>query len=102
MALETGDHQRAIAIAEGLHPEVHPHRGSQALYWVDYGRALAKVRSRRNDATLAFRRAERISPPYLRQDLAARETLAELVARSKQDAVGRELRGMAYRAGLPV
>jgi hypothetical protein len=36
------------------------------------------------------------------RDPAARETLAELVARSKQDAVGRELRGMAYRAGLPV
>jgi DNA-binding XRE family transcriptional regulator len=101
VALETGDHQRAISIAEGLHPEVHPHRGSQALYWVDYGRALARVRNRRNDAALAFRRAERISPPYLRQDLAARGTLAELVARSKQDVVGRELRGMAYRAGLP-
>jgi hypothetical protein len=101
VALETGDHQRAIAIAEDLHPEVHPHRGSQALYWVDYGRALARVRNRLNDAALAFRRAERISPPYLRQDMAARETLAELVARSKQDVVGRELRGMAYRSGLP-
>lgn len=102
VALETGDHQRAIAIAEDLHPEVHPHRGSQALYWVDYGRALARVRNRLNDAALAFRRAERISPPYLHQDMTARDTLAELVARSKQDAVGRELRGMAYRAGLPV
>jgi hypothetical protein len=32
----------------------------------------------------------------------ARETLAELIMRSRQDAVGKELRGMVYRAGLPV
>ncbi|MBV9161153.1 MAG: hypothetical protein JO281_06295 [Pseudonocardiales bacterium] len=60
------------------------------------------MRNRLHDAALAFRRAERVSPHHLRQDLAARETLAELVARSRQDAVGRELRGMACRAGLPV
>jgi len=102
VALEGGDHERAIAVAENLHPEVHPHRGSQALYWVDYGRALAKVRSRRDEAALALRRAERISPPYLHRDPLAREALGVLVARSKQDAVARELRGMAYRVGLPV
>jgi hypothetical protein len=28
--------------------------------------------------------------------------LAELLLRSRRDALGRELRGMAYRAGLPV
>ena len=100
VALECGDYGRAVAIAESLHPEVHPHRGSQALYWVDYGRALARVRNRRDDAALALRRAERIAPPYVHRDPAARETLAGLLARSKQDAVGRELRGMAYRAGL--
>jgi hypothetical protein len=32
----------------------------------------------------------------------AREVLAELVVQSRRDAVDRELRGMAYRAGLPV
>jgi hypothetical protein len=64
--------------------------------------ALAKVWSRRDQAALALRRAERISPPYLHRDTYARETLAELLAQSKQDAVGRELCGMAYRAGLPV
>jgi hypothetical protein len=32
----------------------------------------------------------------------AREVIAELLAHSRRDAVGRELRGLAYRAGLPV
>jgi hypothetical protein len=31
-----------------------------------------------------------------------RDTLAELVAHSKDDALGRQVRSMAYRAGLPV
>lgn len=102
VALERRDYGRAVTIAEGLCPEVHPHRGSQALYWVDYGRALTRLRGRRDDAALALRRAERISPPYVQRDPIARETLGELVARSKHDVVGRELRGMAHRAGLSV
>jgi hypothetical protein len=101
-ALETGDYDRVVAIAEGLHPEAHPLRGRQALYWVNYGQALARLRGRHDEAALALRRAERISPNHVRHHVGARETLSELVARAKQDAMGRELRGMAYRAGLLV
>lgn len=101
-ALELGDHERAVAIAEGLRPEVHPNRARRAVYWLDYGRALARVRGRHNDAVLAFRRAETISPLHLHRNTVNRDALAMLVARSRQDAIGRELRGMAYRAGLPV
>lgn len=69
---------------------------------MDYGRLLARLRGRRNDAVRALRRAETISPNRVRRNPFARDTLAELVARSRDDALGRELRGMAYRAGLPV
>jgi hypothetical protein len=101
-ALEAGDHERAVATAQGLHPEAHPNLPRQATYWVDYGRALARARGRQDDAVMAFHRAETISPLHLHRSPLARDTLAELVARSRRDAVGRELRGMAYRAGLPV
>jgi len=100
--LETGDHEQAVAIAESLRPEVHPNLPRRAAYWVDYGRALARVRGRQHDAVMAFHRAETISPLHLHRSPLARDTLAELVARSRRDAIGRELRGMAYRAGLPV
>jgi hypothetical protein len=50
----------------------------------------------------ALRRAELISPARVHRHPFTREILAELVARSQHNAVGRELRGMAYRAGLPV
>jgi hypothetical protein len=71
----------------------------QAGYWVTYGRALAlaRVRGRRDDAVAALRRAEEISPYRLYRDFFA----TELIARSREDSLGRELRGMAHRAGLP-
>ncbi|MGH3777655.1 MAG: helix-turn-helix domain-containing protein [Pseudonocardiaceae bacterium] len=100
--LEAGDHERAATIAEGLNPQVHPNRSRQAAYWIDYGRSLARLRGRHNDAVMALRRAEVLSPLHTLRNPFIRDTIAELLARARRDAVGRELRGMAYRAGLPV
>ncbi len=100
--LDVNDYEQAVRVGEGLHPEAHLPRLVQADYWVNYGRALARVRRRRDDAIVAFRRAEEISPHRLYRDPFATDVIAELLARSRRDAVGRELRGMAYRAGLPV
>ncbi len=101
VALEAGDHARAAATAEGLDPRLIPSPQRQAAYWSDYGRALARLRGRTDAAVAALRQAEAISPARLRHPW-VRETLSELVSRSRRDAAGRELRGMAYRAGLPV
>jgi hypothetical protein len=52
---------------------------------------------------MALRRAELIHPQKVHRDLMVRDVIAELVARARRDSpLGRELRGMAYRAGLPV
>ncbi|MBV9312607.1 MAG: helix-turn-helix transcriptional regulator [Pseudonocardia sp.] len=103
VALEFGDHENAVANAEQLHPERHPHRGSQALYWVHYGRALSRLRGRRDDAVLALRRAELISPHQVQRDPLARDVVGELLAHSGRDSpVARELRMMARRADLPI
>lgn len=101
-AMEAGDHERAAVIAEDLNPQLHPNRSRQAAYWIDYGRALARLRGRHHDAVIAFRRAETVSPLHTLRNPFVRDVLAELVVRARRDAVGRELRGMAYRAGLPV
>lgn len=102
VALESGDHSRATAVAETIRPEslINPTR--RATYWTGYGRALARMRGRQNEAVMALRRAEKISPGKVLRNPLARDIIGELVARSRRDAVGRELRGMAYRAGLPV
>jgi hypothetical protein len=100
-ALEAKDYERTVTLAETVIPQRIRASSRRAGYWMNYGRALARVR-RREDAVLALYRAEKISPQEVRRNPFVRETLAELLARSRRDASGRELRGMAYRAGLPV
>ena len=100
--LETGDYARAAAVAERIDPRRIPSPQRRAACWADYGRPLTRIRGRRDDAVWALRRAELISPARVHRHPFTRQILAELVARSRRDAVGRELRGMAYRAGLPV
>ncbi len=100
--LEVGDHERVAALAKDLNPNAHPYAERRSAYWRDYGRALARVKGRLDDAVMAFRRAEQIHPHRVQRDPFAREVLAELLLRSPRGAVGRELRGMAYRAGLPM
>jgi hypothetical protein len=72
----------------------------RAAYWSDYGRALTRMRGRVADASAALLQAERISSHRLRHPF-IRETLAELRSRAPRGVVGREIRGMAHRAGLP-
>jgi transcriptional regulator with XRE-family HTH domain len=102
-AREAGDHERVVSTAEALRPDVYADRSREADYWVNYGGALSKLRGRSDDAVLAFRRAEVISPHHLHRDPFVREALAGLLARSRRDfPAERQLRRMAYRAGLPV
>ncbi len=101
-AMEVADHEQAARVAEGLAAQTHPLRSRQADYWVTYGRALARLRGRRNDAVHALRNAELILPHYVQRDPLVRDVLAELYPHARDDAIGRELRGMAFRAGLPV
>ena len=100
-ALEGRDYERTVALAETVTPERIRASARRTAYWMDYGRALARIR-RRDDAVAALRRAEKISPDEVPRHPFVREVLGELLARSRRDASGRELREMAYRAGLPV
>lgn len=101
-ALETADYEGAAATAESLIPEEHPSRERQATYWMDYGRALARLRGRQDDAVRALRRAEDLMPIRVLRNPFAREVIAELLTRTRRNEIGRELRRMAFRAGLPV
>ena len=98
--LEVGDYTKAARIGAGLHSFDALAPLDQADYWVTYGRALARVRDRRDDAALALRRAEGISPHRLYRDPFARDLIAELLSRSRGPAVDPDLHNMARRAGL--
>jgi hypothetical protein len=93
---------QAASIARDVHPERHPFLTGRADYWMHYGRALAQLPGRRDDAVRALRTAEDIFPVRVRRNPLARNVIATLLPGTRRDAIGVELRGMAHRAGLPV
>ncbi|MGH3868019.1 MAG: helix-turn-helix domain-containing protein [Pseudonocardiaceae bacterium] len=102
VGLETGEPDRAVSIAaNNVAPQRHRPQ-AQVRYWTYYGRALARLRGRHDDAARALRRAEAIHPHRVQRDPFVREVLAELLTQTRRDSpAGRELRAMAHRAGLP-
>ena len=100
-ALEANEPDQAVSIAQSLHPDRYPCAVSQAYYWMNYGRALAQLRGRRDDAVRALRTAEDIFPTKVRRDPLIRDTIATLLPGTRRDAIGTELRRMAHRTGLP-
>lgn len=102
LALEAREPDRAVRIGDGVRPQEISIVARKAGYWMEYGQALARTRGRQDEAVRALRTAEQLFPERVRRNPFVRGALAELLPRSRRDAVGRELRGMAYRAGLPV
>jgi hypothetical protein len=86
-----------------MNPEAHVNRSRWAAYWADYGQALARLRGRHDDAVMALRRAELISPHRIQRNPIIRNVLTVLLRHSRRGSpADQELRGMARRAGLPV
>ena len=103
LALEANEPDRAVSIAERLRPERNPFPVNRVYHWVGYGRALARLRGRHDDAVRALRRAETIYPLRVQRDPFVREALAVLLPRTRRDSpAGQELEGMAHRSGLPM
>jgi len=101
LAVEAGDGASAVQLARTVDPTRIPSAGRQAGYWSDLGRALAMDRRTRGEAVRALRKAEELAPLSVRADHYVRETVLDLMRRSRQDHAGAELRGMAYRMGVP-
>ena len=101
LALEAKEPDRAVSIAQNVHPERHPYPVGQAQYWVYYGRALSQLPGRHHDAARALCNAERIHPHRVRRDPFVRDTLAVLLRHSRRgSSTDQELREMGRRAGL--
>ncbi|MCP3802280.1 helix-turn-helix domain-containing protein [Allokutzneria sp. A3M-2-11 16] len=102
VALEAGEYATAAKIAPTVNPEALSSPTRKAAYWREYGRALARLPKQHDAAVMMLREAEKISPTRIHRHPFIRSVLSELLAKVKGNAVRRELRGMAYRAGLPV
>ncbi|MGH3978250.1 MAG: hypothetical protein ACRDRZ_04495, partial [Pseudonocardiaceae bacterium] len=78
LALEAGEPDRALSIARGVQPQRFPFATRQAAYWVDVGRAAARLRDRRDDAVRAFLAAEDLFPTRVYRNPFARDAIAGL------------------------
>ncbi|MGH3911512.1 MAG: helix-turn-helix domain-containing protein [Pseudonocardiaceae bacterium] len=102
IAVELGEPGRARELARQVNLAQVPSPTRQAMFWADLGRGMAQERTNRDDAVGALLRAEKIAPQRIRTNPFVRETIGDLMRRAQREAVGRELRGMAYRMGLGV
>ena len=101
LALEADEPDQSVNIAREVDPRRHPFPVNRTFYWIHVGRALSKLSGRGDDAVRALRTAERIFPTAVLRHQGVREVLGEmLTGGSVRGAMGVELRGMAYRAGL--
>lgn len=101
VALEQGEHERAAELCEQVDLSALP-AGRQVTAYIGRARAVSQLPKRRGEAVLALRAAERISPDSVHRAPGVRRLLGELVTRTRDEALGRELRGLAYRAGVAV
>ncbi|MFC5946568.1 XRE family transcriptional regulator, partial [Micromonospora harpali] len=71
-----------------------------ASFYADWGRALAQLPARGRDAVAKIRQAEALAAEQVRNNPLVRETVSNLLSRGRGPAVGRDLRGLAYRFGI--
>jgi transcriptional regulator with XRE-family HTH domain len=74
----------------------------RAFFWADVGRGLAQVRGREGDAVRMLRRSEDLAPQRIRSLNLIQRMVGELIGRPMKAADERELRGLAFRVGIPV
>jgi transcriptional regulator with XRE-family HTH domain len=101
VAVESGDGGRAAEIAESIEPRIIPSRGRQKDYYLELGRGLAQDHKNDRAALQALRKAEDLAPQETRSNPLVRDVVSSMLARARRDAAGRELRGIAYRMGMP-
>jgi hypothetical protein len=100
LAVERGEGGKVRELARGIDTRDVASATRRAAFYTDLGRGLATERAYRQEAVTALRTAERLAPQRVRANPFAREIVTDLMRRARRDAVGRELRGMAYRMGL--
>ncbi|QXJ21682.1 helix-turn-helix transcriptional regulator [Actinomadura graeca] len=103
IGVEVGQSGGAVLrLAEAVDEEtISVRRSRHAAFLADVGRGLARDPGCQREATGWLRRAEAVAPQRIRNSTAVHETVGVMLAQAKAAAVGRELRGMAARMGVP-
>ena len=100
MECDGGDPGRAVEIANGTDSQRLPMPGRLACFYLDTGRALARISGKDRAAVRALTTAERIAPQRVRNSPFAVEAARALLERARRNAAWPELRGFCERVGI--
>ncbi|MFD7157978.1 helix-turn-helix domain-containing protein [Kribbella sp. NPDC059898] len=100
IALEAGDHVKAAEVAAEVPLADIPSKTRRLRFLIDHARALHGLRGRDDEVTHLLTKAEKMGSTRTRHNIWAREMVSEILMRSRRDAGGRELRGLADRMGM--
>lgn len=100
IALESEDPVKAAEVASQVRLEDIPAKSRRSSFLIDYARALHALGSRDDEVVKLLRKAEKLGADRFRHNVWAREIVTEILHRSRRDAGGYELRGIADRMGM--
>lgn len=98
-AVEAGNAEQALAYADAIEPRQLASNNRRAALRMEKARAYAML-GKDADAVRELRQAERLSPAQTRHHPLIRELVSDVLARSRREAGGRDLRGIAWRMNL--
>ena len=101
ISAERGETGSTLHLANTVREENLTVRSRKADFLAQVGRGLSREPKMQAEAVRWLSRAEQTAPQRIRNSPAVRETVAFLLDRATATAVGRELRGMAARMGVP-
>jgi transcriptional regulator with XRE-family HTH domain len=99
LLVEAGNASEALACADQVRPEMLASNLRRAGLGVERARAHAMLGADAG-AIVSLRQAERFSPVMVRNNVMARELVADMLTRARREAGGRDLRGLAWRMNL--
>jgi transcriptional regulator with XRE-family HTH domain len=99
LAVDAGNPGEALAYAEQVQPQLLASNNRRAALGMEKARAYAML-SKDAQAIAELRQAERLSAAQVRHNPLTRELVADMLARARREAGGRDLRGLAWRMNL--
>lgn len=97
--MEAGNAEQALTYADAVEPRHLASSNRRAALRMEKARAYAML-GKDADAVRELRQAERLSPAQTHHHPLIRELVADMLTRSRREAGGRDLRGIAWRMNL--
>lgn len=101
VGVELGEGPAVAEVAQQVQAPELPAAERRGMFYGDWARGMAQDKTTRDHAVVLLRQAEQAAPQRVRTNPYLRDTVADLMRRTRGHAA-RDVRGIAYRMGLAV